>query len=135
MKSQLRLHSFHVRHVMSIQNLFHMQSTFIVFVCIPPCCSPLVTIRLKWTMQWNEWLVVRVTKHFILYYRAVDGYLITVLAGSRGCTHTEDDLSTPTPWWTVDLQDFYQITNVTITNRIILGRSYTQCFIHNNYLG
>ena len=50
-------------------------------------------------------------------YRAVDGHLQTNLESTYGCTHTEDDLTTPTPWWLVDLQGFYYISNVTITNR------------------
>ena len=50
-------------------------------------------------------------------YRAVDGHLQTNLRSTYGCAHTEDDFTTPTPWWTVDLQGFYYISNVTITNR------------------
>ena len=50
----------------------------------------------------------------LLSYRAADGYLETGVFATHGCTHTQE---TPTPWWTVDLQGFYYISSVTITNR------------------
>lgn len=55
-------------------------------------------------------------------YRAVDGNLNTNLGA--GCTHTENNMNTPRPWWTVDLQGFYYITSVTITNR---GQCCSKC--------
>ena len=63
--------------------------------------------------------VKQIDKNLYCCFSAVDGNLNNT---KLLCTHTENNENTPTPWWTVDLQGFYYISNVTITNRDCCGK-------------
>ena len=52
--------------------------------------------------------------HNGLAHEAVDGDPSNNFLKDYSCTHTQGD---PIPWWTVDLQGEYLVTEVVITNR------------------
>ena len=59
----------------------------------------------------------------IYFYRAVQGTLDTTFAYCASTSGVE------IPWWTVDLQDTYVITDVTITNRGDCCRKFKQILL------
>ena len=75
-----------------------------------------------------------ISNKFFFCCRAVDGNFQSRDDGIFLCTHTEDDMNTPTPWWTVDLQGIFFISSVTITNRRdCCGETVTESKCWNNF--